>query len=98
MTFILKLDLDMVKMYLPHQNKKVLQQDAYCPPQWPWECQGVLSKGVLSRGVCGVWEVWCPGGCGVKGDCVVREVVVSRGVCAPVHVGIHPREENDRRL
>ena len=100
MTFILKLDLDMVKMYLHTKTRK------YCSRMLTVRrsghgsvrgvlskgvlSKGVLSKGVLSRGVCGVWEVWCPGGCGVKGDCGVREVVVSREVCAPVHVGIHP--------
>ena len=78
MTFILKLDLDMVKMYLHTKTRKYCSRMLTVRRSGHGGVRGVLSKGVLSRGVwClggvvsrGVWcqgGLWCPGGGGVQG-------------------------------
>ena len=90
MTFILKLDLDMGKMYLHTRTRKYCSRMLTVRRSGHGSVRGgVVQGGVVQGGV------WCLGGvvswgCGVKGDCGVREVVLSREVCAPVPVGIPP--------
>ena len=86
MTFLLKVDLDMVKMYLHTKKQESIpvgcvlcaavamgRVQGGCCPGGVWCLTGVVSRGVWCQGgvVSGRW--WCP-----------------REVCAPVHVGIHP--------
>ena len=79
MTFILKLDLDMVKMYLHTKTRKYCSRMLTVRRSGHGRIRGVLSRGavvqggvwclggVVSRGVWCQGGLWCPGGGGVQG-------------------------------